>query len=69
MPIEGVTSQLIADRMRPGKTRVVDKKEILEIIKDKAKGKEGLELLITAGAGDIDTLVTPLGEILKSRTN
>jgi len=64
LPIEGVTSQLIADKMTPGKATVVDKKELLDIIKDKVDYGDDLELLITAGAGDIDTLVEPIRKLL-----
>ena len=63
LPIEGVTSRLIAEKMTPGKAIVVDKQEILTIIKDKVT-KDDLKLLITAGAGDIDTLVQPIRKIL-----
>ena len=63
LPIEGVTSQLIADRMTPGKARLTDKTEVLRVIKDKT-----MELLITAGAGDIDALVEPIREILETKT-
>jgi UDP-N-acetylmuramate--alanine ligase len=63
LPIEGVTSLLIAGKMTPGKTTVVDKQEILTIIKDKVT-KDDLKLLITAGAGDIDTLVEPIRKLL-----
>jgi len=63
LPIEGVTSRLIAEKMTPGKAIVVDKQEILTIIKDKVT-KDDLKLLITAGAGDIDTLVQPISNIL-----
>jgi UDP-N-acetylmuramate--alanine ligase len=63
LPIEGVTSQLIAGKMTPGKATVADKQEILTIIKAKA-AKDDLKLLITAGAGDIDTLVEPIRKLL-----
>ena len=63
LPIQGVTSRLIAAKMTPGKAIVVDKQEILTIIKDKVT-KDDLKLLITAGAGDIDTLVQPIRNIL-----
>ena len=65
LPIEGVTSGLIAGRMMKGKAVVVDKKEILKIIKDKTGQDDGLELLIIAGAGDIDTLVEPIRQLLE----
>ena len=65
LPIEGVSSELIAEKMRPGKAVVCDKKELLEIIKDKVGQGGELELVITAGAGDIDTLVGPMKAILE----
>ena len=65
LPIEGVSSELIAEKMRPGKAVVCDKKELMEIIKDKVGHDGELELVITAGAGDIDTLVGPIKAILE----
>jgi len=64
LPIEGVTSQLIAGKMKPGKATVVDKEELLLIIKDMVDYGDDLKLLITAGAGDIDTLVEPIRKLL-----
>jgi UDP-N-acetylmuramate--alanine ligase len=63
-PLVGVTSELVAGMMPAGKARVADKKEVLAIIKDKMENSE-LELLITAGAGDIDTLVEPIRQLLE----
>ncbi|MDA9555056.1 UDP-N-acetylmuramate--L-alanine ligase [Pelobium sp.] len=59
LPIEGVSSQMLAQKMDVQKVRVCGKEEALEIIK-----KEKPELLLTVGAGDIDTLVQPLKNIL-----
>ncbi|MCF8218406.1 MAG: UDP-N-acetylmuramate--L-alanine ligase [Bacteroidales bacterium] len=59
-PIPGVSSQMIADRMDPGKVRVLSKQEVLEFVKQKKP-----ELFMTLGAGDIDQLVEPLTDILK----
>ena len=64
LPIEGVTSELIAGKMTKGRATVVDKKELLKIIDDKAVYNDELELLITAGAGDIDTLIEPIRRLL-----
>lgn len=59
-PIEGVSSQIIFDRMKC-KDRVLIKKEnLVEFLSDKK-----LDILLTVGAGDIDTLVSPLEEMLK----
>ena len=65
LPIEGVSSELIVEKMTPGKAVVCNKKEIMEIIKDRAGRGRELELLITAGAGDIDTLVGPMKAVLE----
>ncbi|RYD58791.1 MAG: UDP-N-acetylmuramate--L-alanine ligase [Sphingobacteriales bacterium] len=62
LPIEGVSSQMIADKMaNPSKT-ILSKEGLLEYVKA-AKP----DLFITAGAGDIDQLVKPIGEILASK--
>lgn len=60
LPIEGVTSEMILDRMKnPGK-QVLSKTELPGWIKNNKT-----ELLITAGAGDIDTLVEPIKKIIE----
>lgn len=64
LPIEGVTSELIAGKMAKGRATVVEKKELLKILDDKAVYNDDLELLITAGAGDIDTLIEPIRRLL-----
>ncbi len=62
-PIAGVTSELIAAKMKKARVTIVDRSKILPTLK-----KEDIELLITAGAGDIDTLVEPLRQWLQTRT-
>lgn len=59
LPIEGVNSQMLAAQMNVEKVRVCGKEEALQIIKN-----EKPELLLTVGAGDIDTLVQPIKAIL-----
>jgi UDP-N-acetylmuramate--alanine ligase len=59
-PIEGVTSGLIFDKMRSGHKRL--------LAKDDIPGKldtDKLDVLLTIGAGDIDTLILPIEEKLK----
>jgi UDP-N-acetylmuramate--alanine ligase len=63
MPIKGVNSELIAGKMKPGKARVVNKQEILNSIENDWNKEKGM-VLITAGAGDIDTLVEPIRRLL-----
>jgi UDP-N-acetylmuramate--alanine ligase len=64
LPIPGVTSELIAGMIPDRKATVAGKQEILDIIQEKVADGEDLELLITAGAGDIDTLVEPIRQLL-----
>lgn len=59
LPMEGVTSQMIADRMGNPAHTIMSKEALLDWV---AAAKP--ELFITAGAGDIDKLVHPLENIL-----
>lgn len=60
LPMEGVTSQMIADRMANPAHTILSKDGLLEYV-HRAKPN----LFITAGAGDIDKLTTPIKEILE----
>ena len=69
LPMEGVSSGMILDRMHSEDKIIMSKEEVLLHLKlEKAahveEGFEGM-VLITAGAGDIDTLVQPIREILE----
>ena len=59
-PMEGVTSELIFNKMKSGKKRMMSKDDIPAKL-DTRK----LDVLLTIGAGDIDTLVKPIEEKLK----
>lgn len=59
LPVLGVTSQLILNKMTNPDRSVKDKEALLDWLK-----KNDMELLITAGAGDIDTLVEPIKAII-----
>ncbi len=68
LPIEGVSSEMIIERMHSEDKIVMSKEDLLthlQLEKD-ARVEEGFEgmVLITAGAGDIDTLVEPIKKIL-----
>jgi len=65
LPIEGVTSELIAGKMKKAKLTLADKKEVLERIKDRAGDRDQAQLLITAGAGDIDLLIEPIRQLME----
>lgn len=60
-PIPGVTSEMIFNRMRSGKKKMME----MEDIPDKLD-IDDLDVLVTIGAGDIDRLVVPIEEKLKS---
>ena len=59
LPIEGVTSEVILNKVTASSSRICGMQEAIEIIKTNKP-----DLLVTVGAGDIDTLVQPLKEIL-----
>ncbi len=63
-PIEGVTSQMLLDKMRSKEKHLVKKEMLLEFLKNKK-----LEVLLTMGAGDIDAFVEPIEKMLKERIN
>jgi len=67
LPIDGVTSEMLVNKMAKGKATVVSKEEMLTILKDKKLNADTPELLITAGAGDIDILVDPIKELFLKR--
>ena len=63
LPIEGVTSQLIYDRLAPGvEKHLVNKSDVLPMIKSR-----DFDVLIILGAGDLDAQVPEIAEILKAR--
>lgn len=69
LPLEGVDSQLILDQMNGEYKSVMEKQELLNWIeKDFAKtvNRDFGEILITAGAGDIDMLLDTIKESLKN---
>jgi UDP-N-acetylmuramate--alanine ligase len=59
IPVEGVTSQMIADRMGNPNHTILSKEGLLDYVR-----VAPLDLFITAGAGDIDKLVEPIEKIL-----
>ncbi len=64
MPIEGVTSEMIMEKMKGENKWVMTKAAILEWINNDVKNRKDW-VLVTAGAGDIDTLVEPIRQILE----
>ena len=68
LPIEGVTSEMITKMMKNERAIIMEKDELMKWMGNeyaKTVNKDFGELLITAGAGDIDTLVEPIKTILE----
>jgi UDP-N-acetylmuramate--alanine ligase len=59
LPIQGVSTSLISDKMKNPNHMLLSKKDLLEYVENNP-----LELFITAGAGNIDQLVEPIKKIL-----
>lgn len=61
LPVEGVTSAWLLDKVKIADKRVVSPEDVLEFV-----AQHRPELLVTIGAGDVDRLVKPLKEILEN---
>ena len=67
LPIEGVESDLILSKMKLDNGQVMTKEELLQWIENdfnRNRNKEFGEVLVTAGAGDIDKLIEPIKKLL-----
>lgn len=63
MPIPGITSQIIADNMEPGKCiGVISKDKVLPLVESI---KDSVDVLVTLGAGDLDNYADEIAAILK----
>jgi UDP-N-acetylmuramate--alanine ligase len=59
MPIEGIDAEMLLNKINLQQKARCNKDDVASLIKEKNP-----ELLLTVGAGDIDTLILPLKEIL-----
>lgn len=72
IPIPGVSSEMILDKMKSRNKRVLSKEELMKWIGrlEEQEGIKGNEkekrVLVTSGAGDIDRLVEPIKKLLKN---
>lgn len=62
LPIEGVTSDLILDAIHHDNKKIINKNLILDALKEHSEN----EIIMTVGAGDIDTMTTIIANWLKS---
>jgi UDP-N-acetylmuramate--alanine ligase len=60
LPIEGVNSELILNQVKLEKKTLCSKENLLDLLKNK-----DLDVVVTFGAGDIDTLVPLIKKQLK----
>jgi len=58
-PLPGITSRVILDKMQNPNKVLASKDNLINVLKDK-----DLEVVLMLGAGDIDTLVEPVKELL-----
>lgn len=62
LPIRGVNSQFLLEKVRMGNKKLMSKDELLKYINEKK-----FDVLLTIGAGDIDQLTGPIEKSLKSK--
>ncbi|MCU0347015.1 MAG: UDP-N-acetylmuramate--L-alanine ligase [Saprospiraceae bacterium] len=62
LPMPGVTSEIVFDKMKNPNRVLATKANVLELLKTK-----DLDVVMTIGAGDIDTFVRPIKLMLKNR--
>jgi len=60
LPIEGVSSEMLLDKISVPNKKVVEKNDLINELQ-----KRKLEVLLTVGAGDIDQMVEPIAQMLK----
>ena len=61
LPIAGVSSEMILSKIDLTEKRILSKHDVIDYVR-----KEKPELLLTVGAGDIDTLIEPLKRVLEN---
>lgn len=61
LPLEGIDAQFLLDKITLPNKRILGKDAVIQYVKD-----EKPELILTVGAGDIDTIIEPLKNILNN---
>lgn len=62
LPIEGVTSDIIFDKVTIADKQLVKKEDLLNVLKNK-----DIDVLVTLGAGDVDRFVEPITKLLSKK--
>lgn len=63
LPIEGVTSKIIFDRIKTGEKKLITRTELMSCLEN-----EDIDVLVTFGAGDIDRFTEAITEMLEKRS-
>ena len=61
LPIEGVSSKIILDKVNIENKILCSKSELIDVLK-----KQDAEVVLTLGAGDIDRLIQPIKKYLET---
>ncbi|MBR4438679.1 MAG: UDP-N-acetylmuramate--L-alanine ligase, partial [Bacteroidales bacterium] len=65
LPIEGVTSEIIFDKITATDKVLIKKEELMALLKERVeKGEE--DLIVTFGAGNIDRFIDPITELINN---
>ena len=64
LPIEGVTSQLLLDKITIPQKRICTKSGLVEYLRNHRQ-----EVFLTIGAGDIDLMIPELKQVLLDKAN
>ncbi len=64
LPIEGVSSSIIFDKVKLEKKQLIEKSKLLETLEN-----SNTDALISFGAGDIDRFIEPITQLLKRKYN
>ena len=67
LPVAGITSDLVVNNAGARFKKVMTKEEMLAWMKDHELDREFGEVIVMAGAGDIDTFVQPVKEIIEKK--
>jgi UDP-N-acetylmuramate--alanine ligase len=67
LPIEGVTSEMILTKVESDEKMIMTKEEFLDWTKAHELNKEFGEVMVMAGAGDIDGLIQPVKDIIEKK--
>ena len=62
LPMEGVTSDVLLEKVKLDAKQLLSKEAVLDRVK---QDKKSTEILMTVGAGDVSNLIDPIAKILE----